>query len=392
MELLFFVTFVARLALLIAILAAGLFVSDHVVAGDRKALVVGNAGYVDIALRNTINDAKGVAADLQELGFEVFLGTDLNRRSFEEIVRKFSDAIKPGDVAVFFYAGHGIQYQGENYMIPLDADIQHQADLQDRSISLRRIMGYLEATESSLNIIILDACRDNPFIETFRGSSRGSSGLAQVQGPRGTLLAYATRPGAVALDGAGDHSPYTEQLRHFLKQPGLSLTEMFNEVALAVLETTQGRQEPWISASALRRFCFSGCESPRDYTNTREQDDPDISDELCQNKPLSSSEIANWLKQYQNALQSKDMEALLDLGAVLSREEAEHLHKKLRARNEYRVMFGDLTAKRYPDKTVLGFERVDQWRDETKFSTVLDYTSESITLRRKDCERVEATR
>jgi hypothetical protein len=227
----------------------------------RVALVIGNGAYQYLPrLTNPVNDARLVATTLQSVGFELIGGkaqTDLDRAGFERAIREFGAALANASVALFYYAGHGVQLQGVNYLVPVAANPETAADVDFQLISANTVLKQVESLDSRLNIIILDACRNNPF--GGRGLRDAGGGLAQMQAPRGTLISYATQPGNVAADGATGHSPYTAALAEAIRRPGIPILEVFNQVGLAVDRNTAGRQQPWMATSPLEGiFYFVG--------------------------------------------------------------------------------------------------------------------------------------
>ena len=232
-------------------------------AGERQrvALVVGNAAYEHApALRNPGNDAGGIAAALGALDYEVIQALDVDRNGFFDKLDEFTEASRGADVALFFYAGHGLQADGKNYLVPVDAKLEKKLHLRREAIDLDTILGEMQ---SPTNLVFLDACRNNPLAENLArsmGASRSvgaTRGLARVDEGNGTLIAYATAPDTVAEDGQGVHSPFTEALLEHIATPGLSIFDLVNEVAMTVRARTSGRQEPWSHYSALpNRFPF----------------------------------------------------------------------------------------------------------------------------------------
>jgi len=220
---------------------------------QRVALVIGNASYAVSPLRNSANDAADLAAALKGLGFTVLLRTNVTRRQMVESVREFGNRIKRGGVGFFYYAGHGIQSRGKNFLIPVDAQLQSESDLEFESMDANMVLSQMDDAGNRVNIVVLDACRDNPFARSFRSTSRG---LAQMDSAKGSFLAYATSPGSVASDGAGRNGTYTKHLLESLKQPETRLEEVFKRVRLGVANETGNRQIPWDSSSVLGDFYF----------------------------------------------------------------------------------------------------------------------------------------
>lgn len=235
----------------------------------RIALVVGNAAYTNAGvLANPANDAGDMANALRQLGFEVIAGADLDKRSFDSKLREFSRALPKADVALLFYAGHGLQISGRNYLVPVDAQLQTERDLDFEGVSLDFILKQMEIErDGRTSIVLLDACRDNPLARNLartmgtRSASIGQ-GLAQVQAGVGTFVAYSTQPGNVALDGQGRNSPFTTALTKALTQPERTLTSIMIDVRKDVLAATNGRQVPWDHSALTGEFYFRLVSAP----------------------------------------------------------------------------------------------------------------------------------
>jgi WD40 repeat protein len=222
----------------------------------RVALVVGNSLYKGAPLANPSNDARSMAAKLRELGFTVMEKQNATRDELAAASREFGNRLKLGGVGVFYYAGHGVQYNGQNYLLPVDSDIQDETELQTRGYDVSEILNKMDAAKNRLNIIILDACRNNPLTRTTRSVQRG--GLASMQQGTGTIVAYATQPGATAADGqAGGNSLYTQQLLLALSQPGLRVEDVFKQVRMEVFRRSGGVQTPWENSSLIGEFYFN---------------------------------------------------------------------------------------------------------------------------------------
>ena len=230
----------------------------HMASADRRtALVIGNSAYKTInPLPNPVNDATDMKAALEKLGFEVILKINADRSRIREAVRRFGDKIRQGGVGLFYYAGHGVQVDGINYIVPVGVDIKRRYDIEDQGLKMRYLLGAMEEANNKLNIIILDACRDNP----FRGfSGRGSTrGLARMDAPTGSIIAYATGPGKKAADGVGRNGTYTAQLLKNISSPGLSVQEMLNQTGLDVMRATSDEQVPWTSSTPVDKYYLAG--------------------------------------------------------------------------------------------------------------------------------------
>lgn len=221
--------------------------------GRRQALVIGNAAYAGKPLANPVNDARDVAAALGRLGFKTSVLINADRRAMIQAIQEFGRNARD-TVAVFYFAGHGVQVRGENFLIPVGANIRSEADVEHEAISAGRVLGTLDEAQNRLNIVVLDACRDNPYGRGFRSDSRG---LASISAPKGTIIAYATAPGDVAQDGSGRNSPYTSAVLRNLATPGQSIEFFFKEVGRDVDRATGGRQRPWIASDFLGDFSFA---------------------------------------------------------------------------------------------------------------------------------------
>ncbi len=219
----------------------------------RTALVIGNGAYASAPLRNPINDARQMARSLQELGFDVSLHEDLDQKGMKREIQSLGQKLQKGGVGLFYFAGHGVQVGGHNYLIPVGAAIEHEKQVEYEAVDMGAVLAEMDFARNRLNIVVLDACRDNPFARSFRSVSQG---LASVSAPSGTLIAYATSPGSVANDGAGENGVYTGELMKAMRQPGMKIEDVFKQVRSAVREATRGKQVPWESSSLEGDFYF----------------------------------------------------------------------------------------------------------------------------------------
>ncbi|MGH6824785.1 tetratricopeptide repeat protein [Methyloceanibacter sp.] len=230
-------------------------------SGKRVALVIGNSDYRSVArLANPANDARLMANALKSLGFELIGGgaqLDLDKAGFDAAVQSFGNQLQGADVGLFYYAGHGLGLRGTNYLVPVNANPSREADLDFQMVDVEVALRQMEASGTKLNVVMLDACRNNPF--GGRGLRAGSGGLTQMQAPEGTLISYATQPGNVAQDGTDGDSPYTKALAEIVPRSGLDIFQTFNQVGLAVKKATGGQQQPWLSSSPIEgEFFFAG--------------------------------------------------------------------------------------------------------------------------------------
>jgi uncharacterized caspase-like protein len=213
---------------------------------QRVALVIGNSAYKEAPLRNPVNDANDVARTLRDLGWKVVLRTNASQRQMKEAIREFGGELTKGSVGLFYFAGHGIQYRGENFLVPVAANIEREAHVEDETVSANFVLRQMEEARNRTNIVILDACRNNPFERGFRSASRG---LAQMDAAQGALIAFATAPGSVAADGVGRNGVYTKHLLQQLRTPGVPAELMFKRVRDGVMRDTKEMQVPWESSS-----------------------------------------------------------------------------------------------------------------------------------------------
>jgi len=224
----------------------------------RLALVIGNADYIQgNILSNPVNDAKAIASALREVGFTVLLYLDADLKTMKKAMDNFGERLGKYNVGLFYYAGHGIQIKGNNYLIPTDANPSVEQDIDYDCIEAGRLLGKMEAAGTSTNIVILDACRDNPFERSWSSRSSGKgSGLAFMNAPSGTIIAYATSPGKTASDGSGKYGLYTEAILKYIKVPGLMIEEFFKNVRIMVETKSRKTQTPWESTSLKGNFFF----------------------------------------------------------------------------------------------------------------------------------------
>lgn len=220
----------------------------------RIALIIGNNKYKETPLKNPANDAKAIAAELAECGFKVDLTLDAGRQTLISAIEKYADLLaKSKGVGLFYYAGHGAQLGWRNYLIPVDAEIDKLEDMKTKTVDLSSLLTGITKSQNAMNIIILDACRDNPFGSRVPTEQKG---LSQFDAPPGTLLAYATAPGNTASDGSGENGLYTENLLKELRVADAKIEDVLKRVRLNVRRTSSGQQIPWESTSLEDDFYF----------------------------------------------------------------------------------------------------------------------------------------
>jgi uncharacterized caspase-like protein len=247
----------------VAVAALALATPGPAAAQARVALVVGNAAYAHAAaLPNTVNDARDIGAALRELGFTVVLGLDLGKRAFEDTLRSFANRIAAADVALVFYAGHGLQVAGQNHLAPIDAKLESERDLPFETVRLDILLQLIQyGREGKAGLVFLDACRDNPLTRNLARSMGTRSatlapGLAPAHSLAGTFIAFSTEPGNVARDGRGRNSPFAAALLRHMRTPGRPLAAVMIEVRRDVMAATAGRQVPWDHSALTGEFYF----------------------------------------------------------------------------------------------------------------------------------------
>lgn len=263
--------------------------SQSFAAEQRVALVIGNASYKDSPLMNPVNDARDMANMLRRSGFEVVEQINATQKEMNRAIARFGELLRKDSVALFYYAGHGMQVKGKNFLIPVDAQIATENSVRGESVDLDGLLDQLAVSE--LNVVILDACRNNPFERRWR--AMGGAGLAQMEAPKGTLIAYATAPGKTAADGDGRNGLFTGELLKQMQKPGLTIEQVFKGVRREVTRTTQDNQTPWESSSLTGDFYFFPANRPPLVVNNP----PAKAQEVVTNKVAMQSTSNNPLGQ-----------------------------------------------------------------------------------------------
>ncbi|MFO1171227.1 MAG: caspase family protein [Hyphomicrobiaceae bacterium] len=246
-----------RLSSLLVLLVSVLGWETPAHAESRIALIIANGAYQNTSpLKNPVADGKLMAGTLEGLGFKVTLATDLDAKAMKKAMLEFGRALRASDsVGLFYYAGHAIQVAGENYLIPVDANLQDETEIGIEGVDVNDFLATMNEAQSRIKIVVLDACRNNPFPAASRSAARG---LAIVRAPTGTLIAYSTSPGEVALDGTGDNSPYAEALSQAMKgETGKPIELVFRQARVEVLKSTEGQQTPWDLSSITGDFLLA---------------------------------------------------------------------------------------------------------------------------------------
>jgi len=260
-----------KIVIVFALLSV-MITASHAVSNSRFALVIGNSNYEYASkLKNPGNDSADIAAVLKNLKFETQLIQNATKQEIKNAVSIFLFNLKnEGGVGLFYYAGHGVQLEGNNYLIPVETKTGTQMEIKSQSFNISTLLNDMGKIESATNIIILDACRDNPFTNIhapgYRSTNNRSlarvnvpkldSGLSKLSAPANTFIAFATAPGEVAVDGDGRNSPYTAKLIEAIQRPGLTIGDVFREVRSSVVKQSRGRQIPWETSSLIDDFYF----------------------------------------------------------------------------------------------------------------------------------------
>lgn len=286
---------------------------------SRLALLIGNAAYRSSPLANPVNDVRLMQEALTDAGFTVVKAENASIRDMRRLIRDFGDRLKSsGGVGLFYFAGHGVQVRGENFLVSTDSDIRNEDEVPDDSVNASVILEKMQGAGNRMNIIILDACRNNPFAVKSRSAQPG---LATMSAPSGSLVAYATAPGSVASDGAGRNGLYTEHLARVIRQPGLPIEEVFKQVRAGVRRDSNNQQTPWENTALEGQFFFRGVTPavattvPSPSTRVPDQGDP-VAVELAfwdsVKNSRSSVELRAYLSQYPNGRFASLAKARLD--------------------------------------------------------------------------------
>jgi hypothetical protein len=244
--------------LCLAVLAVVLVIRPTQAVEKRIALVIGNNAYDSLErLKNPVSDAKLMTRTLRDLGFDVVERTDADEKTMKRAMQEFGRRIAEAGrdtVSLFYYAGHGLEVNGVNYLVPIKARIQREGDVEIEAVDAGLVLRQMEDAGSRVNFVILDACRNNPLSRGWRSKTQG--GLAGMEAPMGSLIAFATSPKSVSMDGEGENSPYTQALAKAIQEPGLAAEAVFRQVRVRVLEVTREQQRPWESTSLTGAFYF----------------------------------------------------------------------------------------------------------------------------------------
>jgi hypothetical protein len=324
-------------ALIVATLVLAAAPTAH--AEKRLALVIGQSAYRAVpGLPNPGNDARKMTELLGTAGFDVTAASDLTQNQLRESVGDFAAKISatgPDTVALLFYAGHGVQIDGENYLVPVDVDPKRDTDIPLQAVRLNDVMNTLGGLPTRLRIVLLDACRNNPFPALGTGTGHGLAIVDTKAGSAGTFISYSTSPGAVAEDGNGENSPYTSAVLNFAREPNLPIEEAFKRVRVAVNEATDGRQIPWDSSSLTTDFHFFG-DSAKPPPATDKKAGAD-------SQPSAKRSVEDWRK----TLKGKDPKVAYQLVVADDTVPAYEAFVAMYAQPPYNVRVRSLLERRY---------------------------------------------
>jgi hypothetical protein len=293
---------------------------EQTISGKRVALIIGNADYKFAPLKNPVNDAEDMDASLKKLGFDVIFLKNASYESMETGIKKFKKKLGNDVIGLFYFSGHGVQYEGMNYMIPADISEPTISKIKYRSIPIEYVLSNMEETNNQVNIIILDACRNNPFKNGTRAVRKG---LAQIKAPSGSLIAYATSPGEVAEDGVGRNSPYTKYLKKFILEPNLFIERVFKKVLISVKKETKERQTPWVSTSLSEDIILNKKDKEERKGKEKEPSDEEEKQHKEQEKQRKEQERQRKEQERQRKKQEKQRKE-----QEKKRKEAERRHRQ----------------------------------------------------------------
>jgi len=302
-------------------------VSSFSASNQRHALVIGNSAYRSAPLRNPTNDATDIASALERLGFNVINIENAGQQRMEDAIYEFGKKLKAGGVGLFYFAGHGMQVKGRNYLVPIGSKIREERHIKYEAVDAGRVLDAMHDAGNNLNIVILDACRDNPFKRSFRSSSRG---LARMDAPTGTLIAFATAPGKTASDGEGRNGIFTGYLLKNINIPGLPLEKVLKKVRKAVIKETGSRQVPWESSSLTGDFYFIPKELPvKESPSLKQQQLAAVSQENLFWDSIKDSEDPAFFKAYLQRYPKGAFAILARLKLAKLKEKTEKDEKKI---------------------------------------------------------------
>ncbi len=372
-----------KLAFLLNILLMALTLSSvEAISGRRVALIIGNAGYKYTPhLENPKNDATDISRAFKAFGFEVFEGIDLDKAAMERLMRDYASSLSGAETGVFFYAGHGLQVNGVNYLVPIDAQLMTAAALDFELVRLDLIQRIMER-ETPTNILFLDACRNNPLARNLARSLGTRSadigrGLATVEAGQGTLISFSTQPGNVALDGTGANSPFAEALVRHMAKPGDDLSNILIKVRTDVMAATNRRQVPWEHSSLTSQFYFTNRLATQDETvelalwdKVKDSLDPDVIAEYINAYPQGAfaalaRSLSDALRQQKELIaKSEEVEAKRERELQAAGERVKKAQEALKAAGAAKQASADTASPASPADIFDGSWRIVRLSDE----------------------------
>jgi len=359
---------------------------------QKIALVIGNSAYKESPLKNPVNDANDMAEVLKKCGFEIILKTNANQHDMEKAVRKFSDRLKDGGVGLFYFSGHGVQVDGINYLIPVNSNIQDEIDVKAKSVSANYILGKMDRRKDGMNIIILDACRNNPYARSFRSPS---TGLAQMDAPKGSLIVYATSPGKKAEDGTGRNGIFTKHLLEMIKETPFEIMVLLRKVRENVMTETNEKQIPWEASSLLGSFYFSYTDTQLEKIKAEISElQPQIKDQEVQTQEFEK--IKSEKEEREAARKEEEKKAQLKLKKLEEERLLKEKERQERLKQEEERLDQEEARKREERRKQLAEEKVrleelkKKVDEESKKMTKMKQREMSLSEARKEVESLEA--
>lgn len=309
------------------------------VLAPKHALIIGNSSYGFAPLKNPANDAKAIGEQLSREGFQVTVGLDLTRQQMIDAIRAYGEALnRTKAVGMFYYAGHGLQLAWRNYLVPTDASISRIDDIQAKCVDVNAVIEGIAKAANPMNVVILDACRENPFGDV----KLDQKGLSQLDAPPGTLLAYATAPGNLASDGDGANGLYTEHLLREMKVPEAKIEDVFKRVRLGVRRRSNGQQIPWESTSLEEDFWFI---PPKEVQR--------IASEEAERRRKAAEAERQWQERIEKAQREEAERLKREAEAARARQEAEEKRRREQLEREYKA---ELERRRKQEESDRAFE------------------------------------
>lgn len=351
----------------------------------KRALVIGNSDYGGTySLVNPKNDATAMASTLDELGFEVSLHLDVDLRGMKRAVSDFSEGLESSEATgLIYFAGHALEVEGVNYLLPIEFEINSAADLEYEAIDVQRVVDNMKSARKGLNIVMVDACRNNPF-RGFRSIGK-RRGVAQMNAPLGTFISSATASGDFAEDGLGKNSPYTAAVLKHIKEPGLTLEQVFKKVRIDVLQATGGAQVPWESSSITSDFFFAGEETQKELEEIAEDElAQSLIREQAKRDKEQADRVASLLKNLEEQKQQLELanKERARLAALVGSEEQKNSSPSPDFQLQQEAVDMEVARLREEEKALLAKKKAQ----EDKLLDICDSMAEKFTTSLKTVE------